>query len=242
MRTTLRIGVVAACGALLAVVVATGQATKTAAEVEAAQRAALRQGGLRAAAAVTGSFAEVNNFGDEGGPTSLESMARASDAILVGRVVSNHSVLPPAGRYIKTEYRVRVEEALRGRPERRDRDTVTISMMGGRVSFPDGSIAQQSVRNTNPPLDGHRYLFFLIDAKPESKIGPQAIEVPEADFWPLRGSYGVFELPEDGSGVRPAHTRPHGDGSPSMEYKGLYPESMLLDLRAKIALSDRSRR
>lgn len=245
MRTTLRtgVGIAVGCAGLLTVVVATGQTARTAADVEHAQQAALRQSGLRGAAAVTGSFDEVLNFADEAGPTSLASMVRASNTILMGRVVSNYSVLPPGGRFIRTEYKVRVQEFLKGSANRGDRDLVTISMAGGRVSFSDGSQAQQSVRNANPPLDGRRYVFFLLDVPEVSKRGPNAIEVPEADFWPLRGSYGVFELPENGSGVRPGLNKVNGDSnSPSRQYKGLYPESMLLDLRREIKESDTAKR
>jgi hypothetical protein len=241
MRRTLRICVTVGCAALLAAVVAKGQAMKTAEDVASAQQAALLQGGLRAAAAVTGSYAVVLNNSDEAGPTSLEALVRGSKTILVGRVLSNYSALAPGGPFIRTEYRVRVEELLMGDASRKDRDTVIISMLGGRVSFPDGSHAQQTVRNVNVPLDGRKYLFFLIGIPDVSKAGPSAIEVPAADFWPLRGSYGVFELPEDGSGVRPGHMKPRGQ-TPSRDYNGVYPESMLLDVRREIKEFKNSRR
>lgn len=244
MRTTLRTGVAVAvgCAALLAVVVATAQSARTPADVEAAQQAALRHGGLRAAAAVTGTFGEVLNFAEEAGPASLASMVRASTTILMGRVVSNYSVLPPHGRFIRTEYKVRIQEVFKGSVNRRDGDFVTISMLGGRVSFSDGQ-AQQTVRYTSPPLDGRRYVFFLVEVPEASKTGPNAIEVPDANFWPLRGSYGVFELPENGSGVRPGLTKVNGDtDSPSRQFKGVYPESMLLDLRQAVKDSEAAKR
>jgi hypothetical protein len=231
MRNTARICAVVGSAAVLAAVVEAGQPVRTTADAAVAQERALLQGGLRAAAAATGDYAVVLDFSDEAGPATLQSMVRGSKAILVGRVLENHSVLPPAGQFIRTEYKVRVEQSLKGDVSRSGRDTVTISMLGGRVSFPDGTHAQQTVRNTNPPLDGRKYLFFLTGIPEASKTGPNAIEIAEADYWPLRGSYGVFELPEDGSGVRPVHTRGNG---PSQEYKGVYPESMLLDLEREI--------
>lgn len=241
MRKTLQVGVAITCIALSAVFVAFGQSKDSSADVADAQRAALRKGGLRAAAAVTGSYMDVLDFSSEAGPTSLEDLVRGSRTILVGRVLKNYSVLPPMGAMIRTEYTVRVTELLKGDVSRQGRDTVTISVLGGRVSFPEGTQAQQTVRNTNPPIDGRRYLFFLIDIPSDAKTGPKAVEVSDADFWPLRGSYGFFELPDNGSGVKPGHRRPTG-GGPSQEYTGVYSESFLLDVRQEIASQTRPKR
>jgi hypothetical protein len=67
--------------------------------------------------------------------TSVEESARASDAVVRGRVVSAESRLTRDGRGVVTEVEIAVDEAWKGAPD----GTVKLTVPGGRV----GRIAQR---------------------------------------------------------------------------------------------------
>jgi hypothetical protein len=117
---------------------------------------ALRSGGIRAAAAITGHYVGTVSAEPENNVDSLTQLVQWHDVIVVGRITSSAGWLTADGETVVTDYRVAVERVLKGHPA----DFITVSILGGRVSFEDGSSA--TLTSTMPaPRDGERYLLFL---------------------------------------------------------------------------------
>lgn len=157
---------------------------------------ALREGGLHAAAKAAGGF---YNLVMPGSPDivvpDLTTLARVSDDVVIGEILSNESHLGPEGRYITTDYKVRVDEVLMG--SLRNRDEIVLSVLGGRVEFGDGTAAQVSTTQFDKPTDGEKLALFLTAVKPENmSSGLRAFAGDLRVFGPTRGGLGLFGLPE----------------------------------------------
>jgi hypothetical protein len=122
-----------------------------------AESDALRRGGLAAAAAVTGDYEGVVSADPENNVETLTQLVAWHSLIVIGRVESNHAWLTADGNTIVTDHLVAVERVLKGDATRR----ITVSVPGGRVTFPDGSMATLT-STMRPPVNGERYLLFLV--------------------------------------------------------------------------------
>jgi hypothetical protein len=122
-----------------------------------AESEALRHGGLPAAAAVTGHYEGVISADPENNVETLAQLVAWHDLIVIGHVESNHSWLTADGETIVTDYKIAVERVMKGHTPNR----ITVSLPGGRVSFPDGSMATLT-STMRPPSTGERYLLFLV--------------------------------------------------------------------------------
>jgi len=119
--------------------------------------------------------------------TSLTKMVQASESIAIVTTVSNVCKLSEDGKVVRTFYRARVEDVLKGHVK--SGGEITVSLPGGKVGFPDGSTAEVQTVWFKKMLNNKRYLLFL-SGKPTSD-----------SFTTTGGPQGVFEIPADGSGV-----------------------------------------
>jgi hypothetical protein len=117
---------------------------------------ALRRGGIRAAAALTGHYIGMVSAEPENNVESLAQLVDWHDLIVIGRIKSNRGWLTADGETVVTDYLVAVERVLKGDAV----SVITVSMPGGRVSFEDGSTATLT-STMRAPLNGERYLLFL---------------------------------------------------------------------------------
>lgn len=117
---------------------------------------ALRRGGIRAAAAVTGHYIGQVSAEPENNVETLKHLVAWHELIVIGRIQSNRSWLTADGETIVTDYRVVVEKVLKGNVG----SLITVSIPGGRVSFENGTRATL-VSTMRAPLNSERYLLFL---------------------------------------------------------------------------------
>lgn len=202
-----------------------------------AQEAAFRTGGFPAAAAITGSYLRVDGLsGNDGGPSDLAQLVRSAPLIVVGETRSSRSVLAPYGKVIRTHFTLHVTEVLKGAltpSESRD-GNVVVSVLGGRVSFPNGNWAELDLRGAAMPVDNARYVFFLKRIDESAFQGPEAVDVPPAQFWPSFAQQGTFQLDSQGL-VRPAARSIHAKlNSPSKDFKDKPAEMFLREIRQAV--------
>lgn len=169
------------------------------------QGAAYRTGGLKAAAALTGSAIRNLHVGFSGRPYGREDLLTQTVLVVVGRPVSNVSRLTADGMDIMLEYRVQPTSVLKGTRSLRD---ITVVIPGGRVSFPDGSWAQVNTPGFMWPLPKHEYLWCLKPASGETYAKLQRDSSTGIVYEPAYGPLGIYSLTTDF--VRPSG----GRGSP----------------------------
>lgn len=137
-------------------------------EIHQRREKAWKEGGLRAAAAVTGTYRltmSANNLNAD----SIDFLIQHSPLIVVGQVLTNRTWLNARGDLITTDYQIAVEQALKGHA--RPADRITVSMPGGKIAFEDGSSAEVQITDMMLPLDGERYVLFLRETRYEP--GPE---------------------------------------------------------------------
>jgi hypothetical protein len=166
---------------------------------------ALRTGGLKEAAKVTGEFISETSGPDWGGAETIAELVQASTLILIGRTESNRSRLDSSGNLILSAYQFEVESVLKGEHALQ---RVTVVLLGGRVVFDDGSIAELRVARTERPVSHEKYLLFLSPPKGQPAAVSELYEPGE--LTPVFGSQGLYRLPGGGAEVVPADRRTHG--------------------------------
>jgi hypothetical protein len=132
-----------------------------------AQRTAYSEGGLRAAAAITGHFVHYLTAPESVG-ANLPVLCRLSDVIIVGDVSSFSTKVTDNGMDTQTILQVQVHQSLKG-----SLTPGTISPLvieGGKVIFEGGSWAETVLSNKDlpnaqfirfeSPTTGRRYVFF----------------------------------------------------------------------------------
>lgn len=117
--------------------------------------------------------------------TSLKSMVAASESIAIVTTDSNVGKLSEDGKVVRTFYRARVEEVLKGHVK--TGANITVSLPGGKVGYPDGTTAEVFTPWFRKMVNHKRYLLFL-SGKPTSD-----------SFTTTGGPQGVFEIAADGS-------------------------------------------
>ena len=140
---------------------------------------AIRRGGLREAARIKGQYkGTVRTTG--WGKYDLEGITSNSSNIVIG-VPSNGSsaIAGTSGQTIETQYKVKVERVLKGKPT----DSLNLIVLGGKVTFDDGTSAEIVPEDLGPIVENQEYIFFL---RPNSS---------NADAYSLTGGgQGLFEL------------------------------------------------
>jgi hypothetical protein len=149
---------------------------------------AARSGGLREAARIQGDYVATLNT-SSWVKHDVQSLAKGSMAVVIGSALENVCNLSPDGRQITTDYKVRVEEVLKGNVQLGD--VISVSLPGGRVLFEDGTSAEIVTPTFIKMENGKGYILFLSDRG----------SVTES-FSVTGGSQGLFEILGDGS-VKP---------------------------------------
>ena len=127
------------------------------------------------------------DFNTSAQKASLKDVVSGSQLVVIGTTESNVCRMSEDGKTIRTLYQVHIEEVLKGQgqPGR----TITVSLPGGKVGFPEGGTAEVQTPWFKKMLNNRRYVLFLT-GKPEGN-----------SFIPTGGPQGVFEIPADGTGV-----------------------------------------
>lgn len=90
---------------------------------------------------------------------NIEEMAKRSDLIVVGRVMSHKANLTQDESFITQDYLVKVREVIKG--ELPKSTAVLVSVAGGTHRFDDGSYVAMMPVGYKPIKDGGFYVFFL---------------------------------------------------------------------------------
>src|SRR5258705_639606 len=126
-----------------------------------ALRQALRRGGLREAAKLKGNYIAEYDPHWDWGQFSIESLTKNSAAVVVGRFTKKLDARLLEGRVIFTDYEVSVEELVKGNINQTQ--TIILTLPGGRISFEDGTSAEQTTPSFEHPLIGRAYALFLME-------------------------------------------------------------------------------
>ena len=149
---------------------------------------------------------------------NVKTLVQDSATILTGVVLSNECVLTADGMNVNTNYRVRIDEVLKGTGKRGQ--MIAVNSPGGLKVFTNTTYAVVQIPDFRPPRNGRRYAFFL-DA------GSVA-----GTFKMTAGFQGSFELPTDGSVVKSSDRRTEKASSGNL--RGRDVSSFLADLRASV--------
>jgi len=159
---------------------------------------ALREGGLKAAAKVSGGqYVAVTEWLSEVAH-SMESLVEQADVVLVGEVVENRSHLSASGEYITTDYRMKVQRVFKG--DVPPQTHVVFQVMGGKVMFEDGLSAVIETRGFVRPSNGARVVIFADVFPTGDRLMPTTVldYARGAQVFRLVGmGRGVIELPID---------------------------------------------
>lgn len=90
---------------------------------------------------------------------NVDELAKRSDLIVVGRILSHKSSLTSDERFITQDFLVRVQSVIKGDLPRGR--SVLVSLPGGTHRFPDGVYAAIMPVGFRRPEDGGIYVFFL---------------------------------------------------------------------------------
>src|SRR5262245_28011662 len=182
------------CGgiAAMATIAATSKGTRQApATREQRQKAdqVRATSGIRAAAAVNGSYVKNDTVDDVAVALDINSLLSRSDIVARGVIKSNVSHVSEDGAWVVTDYVFSIAEELFS-PDKHGA-TIHFRLPGGRVEWDDGTYADIKIPGFRHPLNGKEYLLFL--AKDN---GPRP---HDAERYKLAmGSQSAFELGSDG--------------------------------------------
>jgi len=151
--------------------------------------AAVRRGGLREAARLKGHY--VSTHSTTGWMKyDLESLTQNSSDVIIGTPIVSSSNLVGSGDGIVTEYKIRIDETLKGKLN--TKRLVSLEVPGGKVTFEDGTSAEIQTPDLGPIEEHQSYLMFL---RPRDNS-------PEV-FGLTGGGQGLFELSTSESVVKP---------------------------------------
>lgn len=150
--------------------------------------------GIQAAAALYGQFVQEELSTPDMVVMNVRALAEGSELVVVATVVSDTGAVSADGKHITTEYRARVQRALKSPNEIRSGTFIDVSHMGGEVVFPDGSRAKGWSRDLRRMEPGRSYLLFLTStAEPAPEVVEGTIG-PLGRFIPTMGAQGVYEV------------------------------------------------
>jgi len=119
----------------------------------------------------------------------LTALASQSRIIAIGVPLRNSCNRSQDGNQVTTDYEVRIQEAIKGdvTPD----SVISVSMPGGLVTEADRSLLEVRARPVRKMQNGRTYVLFLKNAHPNGN----------APFTTVRGSQGLYEIPQNGSRV-----------------------------------------
>ena len=179
-----------------------------------ALRKAVMREGLRGAAKLRGNYVEELDPHWDWGRFDVEGLTKGSAAVIVGRFTKKLDAHLKGSRVIYTDYEVSVEEIVKG--DLKQAKTIVISVPGGRITFEDGTSAEQTTPTFEHPLIGRAYALFLT----EDAAAPSVFSLSG-------GPQGLFDI-EDSKGVK-SHGRP--DDPATVETKGKSRDAFMKTVR-----------
>ncbi|MGH9928402.1 MAG: hypothetical protein ACREA9_04135 [Pyrinomonadaceae bacterium] len=154
---------------------------------------AVRRGGLREAARAKGHYAStVRTSG--WGKYDIDSLTKNSVAVIVGVPLTSTSQLSNNNELITTQYQVKTREVLKG--DVIEGQLVKVNVLGGRVTFEDGTSAEIKAIDMEPMEQGNAYILFLKDEKDNPGV-----------FGLTGGGQGLFGLSNNDSLIQPQGDR-----------------------------------
>ena len=177
---------------------------------------AVRRGGLREAARIKDHYVtslRTSHWLEY----DLESLTKNSANIIVGTSVDSAPQLSSDGRIITTEYRIKVQECLKGNLP--TGGTIYVSLPGGKITFEDGTSAEVKTPDLEGMENGQTYALFL---------SPQP--ATSGAFGLTGGGQGLFELNRMKNNVKP-----HGHSVDLVQkHKDERVESFLDEIKAAV--------
>jgi hypothetical protein len=197
------------CGVYYGAAQATGETSKP--SYTDLERAAKQADGLHKAAMLNnGIYIQHMTAMPWNQSASLDSLTQNSDAIAVGTVQSAGSELINNGKGIVTHYTLQVQQVLKGATQ--PGGSVDVVLVGGKITFGDGTVAVVEAAKEPVLLQGHSYVVF----------GKSVSE--GKSFRPLGGAQGVFEIDQSARWVHP-HATDAAD--PLRSYSKLTPDKFI---------------
>ncbi len=120
----------------------------------------------------------------------LESLTSASSVIIIGTPLVSSSNLAGSGDRIITEFKIRIDRALKGRFK--ENQLVTAVVPGGKVTFEDGTSAEITTPDLGPIKEHQKYVLFMRQSHEDSEI-----------LTLTGGGQGLFELASSDLYVKP---------------------------------------
>jgi hypothetical protein len=119
----------------------------------------------------------------------LGAKVAQSKVVAIGVPVRNVSRWSPDGSQVTTDYDIQIQEVIKGdvQPD----SLISVSMPGGLVTESDRSLLEVRARYVRKMQNGKTYVLFLKNA-PANGNSP---------FTTVRGSQGLYEIPQSGSRV-----------------------------------------
>jgi hypothetical protein len=151
--------------------------------------AAIRRGGLREAARIKGHYVSTERT-TGWMKYDLESLTQNSSEVILGTPIVSSSNLVGSGDGIVTEYRIRIDQILKGKLN--EKRLVSLEVPGGKVTFDDGTSAEIKTPDLGPIEEYKSYVMFLKPRGNNSEV-----------FGLTGGGQGLFELSTSDSMVKP---------------------------------------
>jgi len=128
---------------------------------------------------------------------NIEELAKRSDLIVVGKIISHKANLTPDERSINQDFLVKVQELIKGDlPKGR---SILLTLRGGTHRFPDKTFAAMMPIGYKQPEDGGLYVMFLKSKDKNSPFRGQRLVSEDQGLFALTN--GVVEpadiVPDD---------------------------------------------
>ena len=150
---------------------------------------AIRKGGLKEAAKIKGHIVSTQRT-TGWAKLDLEGLTQTSAEIIVGTAHLSSCMLTSSGEGIVSEYKVRINQSLRGRLK--EHQIVKIEVPGGKVIFEDGTSAEIKTPDLGPIKENESYVWFLKAKEDDPEV-----------FQLTGGGQGLFELSRSELVVKP---------------------------------------
>ncbi len=150
---------------------------------------AVRRGGLREAARIKGHYVSMERTSGWG-KYDIDSLTKNSVAVIVGVPLTSTSQLSNNNELITTQYEVKIREVIKG--DVIEGQVVKVNVVGGKVTFEDGTSAEIKTIDMEPMEQGNAYILFLKDEKDNPRV-----------FGLTGGGQGLFGLSNNDSLIQP---------------------------------------
>lgn len=177
---------------------------------------AVRRGGLKEAARLKKNYVGTERTSGWA-KLDLENLVRNSSTIIVGTPLISASKLSDSGEQVLTDHNVRVEQTLRG--DLKPNQVITLTVVGGKVTFEDGSTAEIRTPDLSAIETGKTYVLFL---RKRQNAAPDSFNL-------TGGGQGLFEITSDST------IEPRGDKvDPVRKYKHAPVTAFVEEIKANV--------